>query len=78
MKRTAEIKSVRWHEGTGEETGQIDKSFDMVTFGSSFAFVTARVLTEGNFRILKPNGVFACMWNHRQLDDEIQGKKSNP
>ena len=74
MKRTAEIKSVRWHEGTGEETGQIDKSFDMVTFGSSFNVCDRQSALKETSRILKPNGVFACMWNHRQLDDEIQGK----
>ena len=33
VQKTANVK---WHEGTGENTGQNDTDFDMVTFGSSF------------------------------------------
>lgn len=34
-KRTEKLGNVRWHEGTGEQTGQATKAFDRVTFGSS-------------------------------------------
>jgi ubiquinone/menaquinone biosynthesis C-methylase UbiE len=74
IKRTDQMDNVRWHEGTGEETGQEDASFDMVTFGSSFNVCDRQIALKETSRILKPNGVFACMWNHRQLDDEIQAK----
>lgn len=74
IKRTDQMDNIRWHEGTGEETGQEDASFDMVTFGSSFNVCDRQIALKETSRILKPNGVFACMWNHRQLDDEIQAK----
>ena len=36
IKRTEALPNVSWHEGTGEQTGQVAQGFDMVTFGSSF------------------------------------------
>jgi ubiquinone/menaquinone biosynthesis C-methylase UbiE len=72
VKRAEAFGNVRWHEGTGEQTGQESKAFDMVTFGSSFNVCDRLLaLTEAG-RILKPGGWFACMWNHRQLDDQVQ------
>ena len=71
IKRTSEFDSVNWHEGTGENTGQ-GMIFDMVTFGSSFNVCDRQKALKETARILKPKGFFACMWNHRQLDDEIQ------
>jgi len=65
---------VRWFEGTGERTGQTDRSFDMVTFGSSFNVCDRPLALGETARILNPNGWFACMWNHRQLDDPIQDR----
>jgi ubiquinone/menaquinone biosynthesis C-methylase UbiE len=72
IKRTASLPEVRWHEGVGEETGQATGAFRLVTFGSSFN-VTDRpkALIEAS-RILASEGWFACMWNHRDLDDPIQ------
>jgi ubiquinone/menaquinone biosynthesis C-methylase UbiE len=72
IKRTAALANVRWHEGTGEQTGQSAQSFDMVTFGSSFNVCNRQMALKETARILKPRGWFACMWNHRQLDDPIQ------
>lgn len=70
--RTASFPDVRWHEGVGEDTGQATGAFRLVTFGSSFN-VTDRpkALIEAS-RILASKGWFACMWNHRDLDDPIQ------
>jgi ubiquinone/menaquinone biosynthesis C-methylase UbiE len=67
--RTQDYKTASWFEGTGENTGMEDNFYDLVTFGSSFN-VTDRIraLEETN-RILKSNGWFACMWNHRDLED---------
>ncbi|MBI4616308.1 MAG: class I SAM-dependent methyltransferase [Planctomycetes bacterium] len=63
---------VTWSEGTGEETLLPAASFDLVTFGSSFNVTDRpRALREAA-RILAPRGWFACMWNHRDLDDPIQ------
>jgi Methylase involved in ubiquinone/menaquinone biosynthesis len=72
VKRTAAYSNVRWHEGTGEATGQADHAFDMVTFGSSFNVCDRQQALKETARILKPRGWFACMWNHRRLDDPIQ------
>ena len=72
IKRTKELTNVRWYEGTGEKTGQPSRRFDMVTFGSSFTVVDRPSALKETARILKPRGWFACMWNHRKLDDPIQ------
>jgi len=74
IKRTAELTNVRWHEGTGEDTGQASEAFDMVTFGSSFNVCDRQQALKETARILKPRGWFACMWNHRNLDDPIQAR----
>ena len=63
-----------WHEGTGEHTGQVAQGFDMVTFGSSFNVCDRQQSLNETARILKPRSWFACMWNHRQLDDPIQSQ----
>ncbi len=72
IKRTKGLLNVSWHEGTGEQTGQPSRSFNMVTFGSSFNVCDRQAALEETARVLKPGGWFACLWNHRQLDDPIQ------
>lgn len=74
IKRTETLGNVRWHEGTGEATGQAIQAFDMVTFGSSFNVCDRQQALKETARILKPRGWFACMWNHRQLEDPIQAQ----
>ena len=74
IKRTGKFANVRWHEGTGEATGQAAQAFDMVTFGSSFNVCDRQQALKETARILKPRGWFACMWNHRQLEDPIQAQ----
>jgi len=65
--------SLKWVEGTGEATGQTPKFFDLVTFGSSFNVCDREAALVETSRILKPSGWFACLWNHRDLTDTIQG-----
>lgn len=74
IKRTSKFSNVQWFEGTGEQTGQKAQVFDMVTFGSSFNVCDRPLALKETQRILKPRGWFACMWNHRQLDDSIQAR----
>jgi SAM-dependent methyltransferase len=74
INRTEKFPNARWYEGTGEVTGQDDKAFEMVTFGSSFNVCDRQLALKETARILKPRGWFACMWNHRQLDDPIQSQ----
>lgn len=70
--RTKEYENVVWHEGIGEDTQQESNKFKLVTFGSSFNVTNRQKALEESFRILKSGGWFACMWNHRDLEDEIQ------
>ena len=72
--RTAGDASVSWYEGTGERTGQPSGHFDLVTFGSSFNVCDRALALAESVRVLKPRGWFACMWNHRVLDDPIQAE----
>jgi SAM-dependent methyltransferase len=65
-------KSATWSIGTGEATGLSSGSVYAVFFGSSFNVVDQRLTLSEVSRILVPNGWFACMWNHRDLDDPIQ------
>ncbi len=74
IKRTTLLPNVRWLEGTGEDTGQANSVFDMVTFGSSFNVCDRSSALKEAARILRPKGWFACMWNHRQLQDPIQSQ----
>src|SRR5579885_1706085 len=52
--RTAGSAAVRWTVGTGEESGQPDGSFDLVTFGSSFNVTDRRAALRETARILQP------------------------
>lgn len=74
MQRTVGLENVQWFEGTGECNGQPEQSFDMITFGSSFNVCNRQLALKEAARVLKPYGWFACMWNHRYLDDPIQLK----
>ncbi|MDE7431716.1 MAG: class I SAM-dependent methyltransferase [Lachnospiraceae bacterium] len=72
IKRTEQYSNVKWFEGVGEHTGMGDKQFDMVTFGSSFNVCDRQKALIETKRILKDGGWFACMWNHRDLDNPLQ------
>ena len=66
-----------WIEGTGENTTLDDNSVDFVFFGSSFNVLDQDKALLETKRILKKNGAFACMWNHRDLLDNKQKKIEN-
>lgn len=72
IKRTKQYPQVQWFEGVGEHTGMQDNQFELVTFGSSFNVCDRQMALTETERILKPGGYFACMWNHRDLDDPLQ------
>lgn len=72
IERTQNISGVCWHEGTGEQTGLGEGRYALVTFGSSFNVTERRYALAETARILKGGGWFACMWNHRDLDDPVQ------
>lgn len=72
INRTKEFLNVKWEKGTGEKSNQKDAQFDAITFGSSFNVCDQLVALHESFRICKPAGWFSCMWNHRDLNDDIQ------
>jgi len=72
IKRTEQYPNVLWFEGVGEDTGMESSKFQIVTFGSSFSVCDRQQALAETCRILKPGGYFACMWNHRDLDDPLQ------
>lgn len=74
INRTLQFNNIKWCIGTGEETGQQTDSFDLATFGSSFNVVDRPEALKETVRILKKSGWFACMWNHRELKDDIQAR----
>ena len=72
IKRTEKYESVQWFEGVGEHTGMESNKFDIVTFGSSFNVCNRQEALVEAKRILRDKGWFACMWNHRDLNDPLQ------
>ena len=72
IQRTSQYQNVQWFEGVGEHTGMESNKFDLVTFGSSFNVCNRQEALLETKRILKSNGWFACMWNHRDLNDPLQ------
>lgn len=74
IKRTELIPQIHWVNGYGENTGLPGGMFKLVTFGSSFNTTNRTLALKESYRILKPNGWFVCMWNHRDLIDPIQSQ----
>lgn len=72
IKRTKGFPDVTWVEGVGEHTGLESDQFKLVTFGSSFNVCNRQEALIETDRILVAGGHFACMWNHRDLDDSLQ------
>lgn len=73
IKNTARLEVV-WKVGTGEQTGMNDQCFSAVLFGSSFNVVDQSATLNEVSRILKQNGKFVCLWNHRDLSNPLQLK----
>lgn len=73
-KKNTSGMDVTWSEGTGEQTGLDSSSYHAAFFGSSFNVTDQKATLQEIKRILVPRGWFACMWNHRDLDDPLQKK----
>jgi len=69
--------NIIWKKGCAENIPENDNIFDCITYGSSFNVVNKEKALEEAFRIVKPQGYFACMWNHRNLKDPIQKEIEN-
>lgn len=72
QEQTKNLVNVQWFEGTGEHTGMQSNNFSLATFGSSFNVVDRTKTLAEVQRISKSKSWFACMWNHRDINDPIQ------
>jgi len=63
-----------WREGTAEASGEASSSYELISFGSSFNVTERALALRESARILKPGGWFACLWNHRDLQDPLQAE----
>lgn len=72
IEKSRGFPGIRWVEGVGEQTGQAEESFRLVSFGSSFNVTERQQTLRETHRILARGGWFACMWNHRNLEDPVQ------
>ncbi|QKV98128.1 methyltransferase domain-containing protein [Streptomyces sp. NA02950] len=72
--RTEGYADVSWYEGTGEESARPAGVYPLVTFGSSFDRTDRPAALRETARILEPSGHFACLWNHRNLEDPLQAR----
>ena len=70
--RTKDLKQVTWIKADGCDTTLPENSYDLVTFGSSFNVLDRNKALIETARILKKDGAFSCLWNHRDLNDEFQ------
>ena len=70
--RTKELKNITWIKADGCHTTLSENTFDLVTFGSSFNVLDRDKALMETARILKKNGVFSCLWNHRDLNADFQ------
>ena len=71
--RTAGDPSVHWVKAVGEAMPLRTAAFDLVTFGSSLNVVRLEAALRESARILRSGGWLLCLWNHRRLDDPLQG-----
>jgi ubiquinone/menaquinone biosynthesis C-methylase UbiE len=74
IQRTEKLSHVTWREGVGEATSCESDAYDLVTFGSSFNVCDRQAALIETKRILHSKGWFACMWNHRDLNDPLQSE----
>lgn len=67
----------RWVKANGIETTLESNKYNWVAFGSSFNVMDREQALKETHRLLKTDGYFSCMWNHRNLNCPIQTKAEN-
>jgi len=63
---------VRWSAARGEATGLPDARHRLIAFASSFNVVDSTAALAEAARVLAPDGLLVCLWNHRDLGDPLQ------
>ncbi|MCZ0771932.1 class I SAM-dependent methyltransferase [Campylobacter hepaticus] len=65
-------ENITWVRAVANNLTLESGTFDWVTFGSSFDVIDRNESLQEAYRLLKKEGYFTCMWNHRDLNDPIQ------
>ncbi|AXP09027.1 class I SAM-dependent methyltransferase [Campylobacter hepaticus] len=65
-------ENITWVRAVANNSTLESGTFDWVTFGSSFDVIDRNESLQEAYRLLKKEGYFTCMWNHRDLNDPIQ------
>lgn len=60
--------NIIWREGSAEANGLPDRSFDLVTMASSLHWAHFDKACDEFYRILRPGGLFAALWNPRFIE----------
>jgi SAM-dependent methyltransferase len=74
IRRTAERPHISWSVGIAEDNGLPADTYDLVAYGSAFSTTDRPQALQETARILHTGGWFACIWNHRRLDDPLQAQ----
>lgn len=73
-KRIPDENFLEWRIGTGENTGLLDTSIDFFVMGSSFNTTDRLRTLEEAHRVLKSKGFFSCLWNNRDIENDLVQK----
>lgn len=60
--------SIRWLDGSAEETGLPDGNADWLSMASSFHWSNFDAATQEFHRVLRPGGRFTALWNPRYIE----------
>lgn len=63
---------VTWREASGEATGALNASVDLVSYGSSLNVLDRVQALNEAARVLRRHSWMVCLWNHRDLDQPRQ------
>ncbi len=61
---------ITWKAGGAESLAEPDAAFDWVTMASSFHWTDYKTALSEFRRVLKPGGLFTCLWNPRKLEGQ--------
>ena len=66
------IGNFNWIKSIGEKTPINNKSIYALFFGSSFNVLNYKKMLKEARRVLIYQGYMCCIWNHRDLKDNLQ------
>jgi ubiquinone/menaquinone biosynthesis C-methylase UbiE len=65
-------QGAHWIQANAECLPLPSQRCDIVSFGSSFNVVNSTLALREAWRLLRPDGLLAILWNHRNLEDPLQ------